>query len=303
MDQFKTTILGYCDDLILMASSLSHMQFLLDKCQKYSEKWNIKFNANKSIAINAGFKMYNDNDIYLFINHNKLNVVEESKYLGLIINKTNDGNEVTLSKYKTVERCFFSLNGFGMKPPGVNPGIKAFIYNTYCLPKCTYGMGIFNLKKKTIKSINVSQNNLFRYALNIPYKTHITLIMKALKILDATTLYYSQICVLIKLLHRHEYTKKLLMGCLDESILIKIDIYEDIKFISELLSIDIRKVIEYPDNTRDLLIEKYLNNPDETESVIKIKNLLDNYSIENKKELINLTRLNYIVNIDSQFVT
>jgi hypothetical protein len=121
--------------------------------------------------------------------------------------------------------------------------------------------------------------------------------------LDATTLYYAQICVLIKLLHRHEFTKKLLIGCLDESIMIKIDIYEDIKFISELLSIDIKKVIEYPDNTRDLLIEKYLNNPDETESVVKIKNLLDNYSIENKNELINFTRLNYIVNIDSQFVT
>jgi hypothetical protein len=93
------------------------------------------------------------------------------------------------------------------------------------------------------------------------------------------------------------------MGCLDESIMIKIDIYEDIKFISGLLSIDIREVIEYPDNTRDLLIEKYLNNPDETESVVKIKNLLDNYSIENKNELINFTRLNYIVNIDSQFET
>ena len=164
-------------------------------------------------------------------------------------------------------------------------------------------MGIFNLKKKTIKSIYVSQNNLFRYAINIPYKTHITLIIKALNILDATTLYYSQICLLIKLLHRHEFTKKLLMGCLDESIMIKIDIYEDIKLISELLSIDIKKVIEYPDNARDLLIEKYLNNPDETASVVKIKNLLDNYSIENKNELINLTRLNYIVNIDSQFVT
>jgi hypothetical protein len=85
--------------------------------------------------------------------------------------------------------------------------------------------------------------------------------------------------------------------------MIKIYIYEDIKFISELLSIDIRKVIEYPDNTRDLLIEKFLNNPDETESVVKIKNLLDDYSIKNKNELINLTRLNYIVNIDSQFVT
>ena len=62
------------------------MQSLLDKCQKYSDKWKIQFNASKSIAINIGFKIYNDDEIYLFINNNKLDVVEESKYLGLIIN-------------------------------------------------------------------------------------------------------------------------------------------------------------------------------------------------------------------------
>ena len=65
--------------------------------------------------------------------------------------------------------------------------------------------------------------------------------------------------------------------------MIKIDIFDDIKIISNLLSIDIKKVIEYPDKTRDLLIEKYLNNPDETESIDKIKSLLDNYTIEIKK--------------------
>jgi hypothetical protein len=37
----KTTILGYCDDLILMATSLAHMPILLDKCQNFCEKWNI----------------------------------------------------------------------------------------------------------------------------------------------------------------------------------------------------------------------------------------------------------------------
>ena len=45
----------------------------------------------------------------------KLRVVVESKYLGLIINKNNDGNEPTLLKYKVVEKCFFSLNGFRIK--------------------------------------------------------------------------------------------------------------------------------------------------------------------------------------------
>ena len=76
------------------------------------------------------------------------------------------------SKKSTVE-LLLCRNTPSMKPPGVSPNIKAFIYNTYCLPKCTCRTGIFNLTKKTIKSINVSQNNLFRYALNIPYKSHI----------------------------------------------------------------------------------------------------------------------------------
>ena len=89
-------------------------------------------------------------------------------------------------------------------------------------------MGIFNLDKKTIKRINVSQNNRFRYALNSPYKSFIVQIMKTLKILDATTLYYSQIFILIKLLHRHDFSKSLLMGCLDDSLTVKIDLYDDI---------------------------------------------------------------------------
>jgi hypothetical protein len=91
--------------------------------------------------------------------------------------------------------------------------------------------------------------------------------MKSLKVLDATTLYYSQICIFIKLLQMHEYTKNLLMECLNESTVNKIDIFEDIKFISGLLAIDMRTVIEYPDKTRDLLIDNYLNNPDEKELI------------------------------------
>ena len=64
-----------------------------------------------------------------------------------------------------------------------------------------------------------------------------------------------------------------------------------------------KRVIEYPEETRDLLIDKYLNNRDEKQSIDNIKQLLDNYTIQNKNELIKLTRLNYIVNNDSQTLT
>ena len=93
------------------------------------------------------------------------------------------------------------------------------------------------------------------------------------------------------------------MECLNESTVNKIDIFEDIKYISDLLTIDMRTVIEYPDKTRDLLIDNYLNKPDEKEFIDKIKNLIDNYTIENKNELIKLIRLNHIVNNNSQLIT
>jgi hypothetical protein len=47
-----------------------------------------------------------------------------------------------------------------------------------------------------------------------------------------------------------------------------------------------RTVIKYTDKTNDLLIDNYLNNPDEKEFIDKIKNLIGNYTIENKNQLI-----------------
>ena len=298
IDSFKTTILGYCDDLILMASSVRHMQLLLNMCEEYSLMWKMKFNPKKSIVINCGLKIYDDDDIDLFISNNKIPVVDESKYLGLIINKSNDGNESSLLKFKTVEKCFFGLSGFGIKPPGLNPFVKAFLYNNYCLPKCTYGMGIFQLKKATLKRINTSQNYLFRYALGIPYKSHISKVMKTLKIVDAETLYYAQICTLVKLLHRHDYTKSLLVKCLEINNTFQLDIYDDLRFISEKYGIQLERVIYYPDKTREQIINYYLNTDQDKDKIEELEFLLRNFSIENKNKLINLTKLEFVNNIN-----
>ena len=213
-----------------------------------------------------------------------------------MINKANDGNEPSILKFKTVEKCFFGLSGFGIKPPGLNPFVKAYIYNNYCLPKCTYGMGIFALNKSTINKINVSQNNLFRYCLGIPYKSHISNIMKALKILDAETLYYSQICTLIKLLHRHQYSKSLILKCLDNNSSFQLDIFDDIRLLSLKLNIDINYIIYYPDKTREMLLNNYLYNNVDQDRIDNFAMLLDNYSIDNKRKLIELARLNFVSN-------
>jgi hypothetical protein len=83
---------------------------------------------------------------------NKIEIKKDScKYLGLMLNENNDGNCMILERFNQVKKSFFSLNSFGMKPVGVNPFIETFLYNTYCLPKLTYGMGLYNINKQTNK--------------------------------------------------------------------------------------------------------------------------------------------------------
>ena len=45
---FNTSILAYCDDILLMASNENHMNRLLDCCCVYATEWKLEFNASKS---------------------------------------------------------------------------------------------------------------------------------------------------------------------------------------------------------------------------------------------------------------
>jgi hypothetical protein len=204
----NTTILAYCDGIILLSHSLKKLEELIKIGVRYSTEWLFKFNANKSLIMNCGYKIYENDQIQIRLGEKMLETKETCKYLGLLVNEDNDANKIVIDKFKSVRKSFFSLNSFGMKPRGLNPFIKSFLYNSYCLPKLTYGMGLYSINKQTRQILNVNQNNLIRYMLDIHYKTHISYINRVLNILDMEYLYYSQICIVIKLLHRHPITKK-----------------------------------------------------------------------------------------------
>jgi len=88
--------------------------------------------------------------------------------------------------------------------------------NTNCQPIGTYALGLMSLKKQTINKINLMQNNLIRYSLGIPYKTHIKLLLKCLNIIDINPVYLIDKCTTIKLLHRDNTTKMILTKNINE---------------------------------------------------------------------------------------
>ena len=78
---------------------LENMKQLLNTCEKYSEKWLLKYNDKKSCIINCVTKIYRDEEINLEMNGEKLPVVNVCKYLGVEINGINDNNEQKITKF------------------------------------------------------------------------------------------------------------------------------------------------------------------------------------------------------------
>ena len=179
-----------------------------------------------------------------------------------------------------------------MKPVGVNPFIKSFIYNTFCLPKLTYGMGLYALKRETLNLLNVSQNNLVRYMLGIPYRSHISDINKVLNIMSIEYLYYCQICIVIKLLHRHKYTKEILLTIEGDNEF-DLDLNNDIVKIASILDIEKNFIIFYPDRMRKLILDHYYYNNVNEGRMIKISNIFQQYSFADKRRLKCIVKMNF----------
>ena len=70
-----------------------------------------------------------------------------------------------------------------MKPNGLNPFLRAFLYNSLCQSKTTYSIELMNINEKTVNVLNVMQNSLIRYMLRLHKSCHMSNIMKSLKIL------------------------------------------------------------------------------------------------------------------------
>ena len=61
--------------------------------------------------------------------------------------------------------------------------------SSFYLSRILYGMKIMNLNKKTIQTMNLSQNCIIRYFTGLSRNSHISNVLKILKIFNIKDLY------------------------------------------------------------------------------------------------------------------
>jgi hypothetical protein len=164
----------------------------------------MKFNLKKSKVINIGRKIFKN--IKLTVNDINIDHVKELKILGYWFNESMNNNKYLVNNFAKVR-----LNMFGMKPNG----LKAFLYNTFCLSKTTYSIELMNINEKTINILNVMQNSLIRYMLRFNKSSHMSNILKALKILKIKHLICKYKINFIKQLVNHSLCKQILNKIID----------------------------------------------------------------------------------------
>ena len=97
--------LYYADDIVLLSPSTHGMQKLLNECETYASKYGIRFNENKSVALNFKGHRFNANpSAKLYLNGSLMKTAVSYTYLGHIINNNLNDN-------KDIERQLINFYG------------------------------------------------------------------------------------------------------------------------------------------------------------------------------------------------
>ena len=107
-------------------------------------------------------------------------------------------SEFFKDKFQSVKNSFFSLNSFGFKSNGVSPFLQSFVYKSFCISRILYGFEIMTINKKTLKSLNIEQNNIFRYITGLSRNSHISDTLRILRVFNVFELYNYMKLIFVK---------------------------------------------------------------------------------------------------------
>jgi hypothetical protein len=198
------SILGYCDDLILMSPITKHMEILLNMCVKYASKWKINFNSKKSVYLQVGPDFEEKS---FEINGNTLKKVDNFIYLGLPIDKSPNKTKYFDEKFKKVERSFYSLYGLGCKPKHLSPRSIGFVYKQFCQSIFRYGLECIHLPSYKINEYNTRQNNMIKQAIGLSKFAVSTPLLNALRVEKISEVYLKQKIYFFKQIMLNNLTK------------------------------------------------------------------------------------------------
>ena len=166
MGHLACNIFCYADDIVLLAPTLTSLKILLDKCEKYSKKFYVCFNPDKSKIIHFS-KRLKEPSLDVLLNGEKLEIVNSFKHLGHTI--VNNRNFINIDEiiHDMKVKCNIILNEFRF----ADTDTKVKLFNSHCLS--LYGSPLWKLdSNKSIEKIEIVWRKCCRCILGLNPRTH-----------------------------------------------------------------------------------------------------------------------------------
>ena len=155
----------YADDLAIIFPSSAGFQRLLNICTEYGVKFDVKYNAKKSVVMICRTKEDRKLNFPVFhLSGQDLSVCNSTKYLGHIITDTLEDDT---DMYRQRRMLYAQANTLIRKFHYCSDDVKVNLFRAYCTPIYTAPLWV-NYKKESLRKLQVAYNDCLRILLKKP---------------------------------------------------------------------------------------------------------------------------------------
>jgi hypothetical protein len=173
------SVFCYADDILLMSTTVTGLQGLIDCANKYLVNHGLSFNPSKSSCTIMG-KHYFTCEPHWYLNDVEIENSESFNYLGAIFSSSSKKH--CENRMSQCRKAFYSLQSSGICVHGVEPKVKAYLWKTALQPILCYGNDCINLAKTDLLQVEKLQAKLIKSSLGLSKYLRTTPLLQALYI-------------------------------------------------------------------------------------------------------------------------
>lgn len=164
-----TGIVAYADDIIILSSTLSGLQKLVNKCNVYNNYNYIKLNPDKTEILVSGKQLVTYSSIKL--SNTNIELSSTLKHLGFIWDNQHSSHKATLQQSNLNERITqFQAAGHALIRSGIRFTHPSTIVQLYCsllVPKLIYGLELCDISNSTLQKLNITGRSMLKSLFNV----------------------------------------------------------------------------------------------------------------------------------------
>ena len=179
INSLSYNVFCYADDLLLVSTTTTGLQKLIDKANEYIVNHGLSFNSKKSSCIVFG-KHYFVNEPSWVINGDTIKICDEIDYLGAML--SNKNNSHLHKRIQACRRSFYNLQSAGLCNNGVKPHVVSYVWKTVLQPILLYGNESYNFTNGEYLELERIQSKLVKSSLGLSKYLRSTPLLDAMKI-------------------------------------------------------------------------------------------------------------------------